>query len=427
MHNIKWIRENPDVFDQALARRGLPPVSDKLLNLDKQHRSILTTLQDIQTERNDASKKIGALKSGGSDATHQISKIGLLKKKAAELEENQRQTWERLSKSLEILPNMPDSDVPDGKDEDDNVEIRAFGEKPVFDFNARDHVEIGEVLGLLDFDLASKLSGSRFVVTFGGLAKLERAIATFMLDLHTSQNGYFEVNPPALVREEIPYGTGQLPKFADDLFKTTGNHWLIPTAEVPLTNIVAGKILDAKDLPIRYTANTPCFRAEAGAAGKDTRGMLRQHQFQKVELVSIVEPENSNKELERMTSCAEEVLKQLELPYRVVMLSTGDLGFSAKKTYDLEVWLPGQKRYREISSCSNCGNFQARRMNSRFRKEGQKGTEFVHTLNGSGLAIGRTLIAILENYQQHDGSVVIPNVLRPLMANETVLNSNSSN
>jgi seryl-tRNA synthetase len=415
MHDVRWIRENADAFDAALARRGLEPLSGSVIDLDADSRRITTELQEIQTRRNDASKQIGVLKGKGEDADDLMKEVAELKDRMAELEDRQKEAGAAVTALLEGVPNMPASDVPDGEDEDDNVEIRVWGDKPSFDFEPKDHVDIGEGLGLLDFAGASKLSGSRFVVTRGGLARMERALAAFMLDLHSGENGYTEVNPPLLVRDEVAYGTGQLPKFAEDLFRTTTDHWLIPTAEVPLTNLVAGEILDEAELPLRMTAHTPCFRSEAGAAGKDTRGMLRQHQFPKVELVSICHPDKSEEEHERMTGCAEEVLKRLGLPYRVVVLSTGDLGFSARKTYDLEVWLPGQDTYREISSCSNCGDFQARRMRARFRPAEGKGTSFVHTLNGSGLAVGRTLIAILENYQQADGSVAVPEALRPYM------------
>ena len=313
------------------------------------------------------------------------------------------------------LPNLPDGDVPDGADESANVEIRRWGEPPRFAGGARQHFEIGESLGLMDFERAAELSGSRFVVLRGQLARLERALAAFMLDMHTNEFGYTEISPPLLVRDAAAFGTGNLPKFEDDLFRTTGGYWLIPTAEMPLTNLVAGEILEADAMPLRFTACTPCFRAEAGAAGKDTRGMLRQHQFSKVELVSVTRPEDSEAEHERMTACAEEVLKRLDLAYRVVVLSTGDMGFSAQKTYDIEVWLPGQERYREISSCSNCGAFQARRMNARYRRAGEKQTDFVHTLNGSALAVGRTLIALLETYQEEGGGVALPDALRPYM------------
>jgi seryl-tRNA synthetase len=415
MHDIRWIRENPDAFDAGLGRRGLAPLSAQALVIDTDNRTITTELQDLQTRRNDASKQIGALKGKGEDATAQMAEVAGLKDSMTALEERQKETTAALRALLEGVPNIPGDDVPDGVDEDDNVELRRIGEKPTFDFEVRDHVDIGESLGLLDFEAASKMSGSRFVVTRGPLARMERALAAMMLDLHTDEFNYTEINPPLLVRDDACYGTGQLPKFADDLFRTTTDHWLIPTAEVPLTNLVAGDILDEPDLPVRFTAHTPCFRSEAGAAGKDTRGMLRQHQFTKVEMVSICHPDKSADEHERMTACAEEVLRRLGLHYRVVVLSTGDLGFSARKTYDIEVWLPGQDRYREISSCSNCGDFQARRMRARFRSEDRKGTDFVHTLNGSGLAVGRTLIAVIENYQQADGSVRVPDALKPYM------------
>lgn len=421
MHDIRSIRENPEAFDRGLARRGLDPVSADVLKLDEANRTITTELQDIQTRRNDASKQIGVLKGKGEDADDLIAEVASLKDRMATLEENQKDGSAAIRAALEGIPNIPADDTPDGEDEDDNVEIRVVGEKPSFDFDVKDHVDLGEGLGLLDFEGASKLSGSRFVVTRGALARMERALSAFMLDLHTDEFGYTEVNPPLLVRDDAAYGTGQLPKFQEDLFRTTTDHWLIPTAEVPLTNLVAGDILENDALPIRFTAHTPCFRSEAGAAGKDTRGMLRQHQFTKVEMVSIAHPDASDEEHERMTGCAEEVLKRLGLHYRVVVLSTGDLGFSARKTYDIEVWLPGQDRYREISSCSNCGDFQARRMNARYRPEDRKGTDFVHTLNGSGLAVGRTLIAVIENYQQADGSVRVPDALRPYMGGREVI------
>ena len=415
MHDIRWIRENPDQFDKALARRGLAPLAARAIEIDAANRSITTELQELQKRRNDASKHIGVLKGRGGDAAELIAEVADLKNRMAELEEDQKQGVAAVREVLQDVPNLPSDDVPDGENEDDNVEIRVVGDKPASDFEMRDHVDVGEELGLLDFQGASKLSGSRFVVTSGALARMERALAALMLDMHTGEFGYTEVNPPLLVRDEAAFGTGQLPKFSDDLFKTTTDHWLIPTAEVPLTNLVAGEILAEEDLPQRFTAHTPCFRSEAGAAGQDTRGMLRQHQFPKVELVSIVHPDESEDEHERMTACAEEVLKRLGLHYRVVVLSTGDLGFSARKTYDIEVWLPGQDRYREISSCSNCGDFQARRMNARYRPSDRKGTAFLHTLNGSGLAVGRTLIAVLENYQNADGSVTVPDVLQAYM------------
>jgi seryl-tRNA synthetase len=331
---------------------------------------------------------------------------------------------EELVAALSIIPNLPSEVVPDGADESDNREERKWGEIPSFDFVAKEHFDLGEALGLMDFDVAAKMSGARFVLLSGKLARMERALASFMLDLHTEEHNLTEINPPALVRDTALYGTGQLPKFGEDLFKTEQGLWMIPTAEVPLTNTVADSILNVGDLPLRMAAMTWCFRSEAGSSGKDTRGMIRQHQFTKVEMVTISEPENSDEELERMTSCAEEVLKRLELPYRVVTLCTGDLGFSARRTYDLEVWLPGQKRYREISSCSNCGDFQARRMKARYRSEGTKAIRFVHTLNGSGLAVGRTLVAVLENYQQKDGSIVVPLALRPYMGGLEVITAN---
>lgn len=415
MHDIRWIRDNPDAFDTALASRGVAPQAATLTALDSERRAITTELQQAQTRRNEASKLIGQAKSKGEDADALIKEVGDLKDRMQSLEEREKAIDEKLSVALSELPNSPFDDVPAGQDEDDNVELRRVGEPPVLDFEAKDHVEIGEALGGMSFERASKLSGSRFVVLSGQVARLERALAGFMLDLQTQEFGYTEVAPPVLVRSEALYGTGQLPKFSEDLFHTDDDFWLIPTAEVPLTNLVAGDILDEADLPIRVTAMTPCFRSEAGAAGRDTRGMLRQHQFNKVELVSIVHPNSSEAEHERMTGAAEEVLRRLGLAYRVMLLSTGDLGFSARKTYDLEVWLPGQDTYREISSCSNCGDFQARRMRARFRPEGGKGTEFVHTLNGSGIAVGRCLIAVLENFQQADGSVIVPEVLRPYM------------
>ncbi|MEE2969784.1 MAG: serine--tRNA ligase [Pseudomonadota bacterium] len=415
MHDLRWIRENPDAFDSGLKRRGLEALAGEVLELDSQRRAAQTELQDIQTRRNEASKKIGIAKQAGEDADDIIAEVAALKDRMGSLEEQTRAHDSEIETTLSAVPNLPFDDVPDGADEADNAEIRKFGDPQSFAFESREHHDLGDALGLMDFESASKLSGARFVVLKGALARMERALAAFMLDIHTAEFGYIEINPPALVRDDALYGTGQLPKFGDDLFRTTTGHWLIPTAEVPLTNLVAGEILDEASLPRRYTAMTWCFRSEAGAAGNDTHGMIRQHQFTKVELVSIVHPDKSADEHERMTLAAEEVLKRLGLAYRVVVLATGDLGFSARKTYDLEVWLPGQGAYREISSCSNCGDFQARRMRARFRPDGGKGTEFVHTLNGSGLAVGRTLIAIMENYQREDGSIEIPEALRPYM------------
>lgn len=422
MYDIKWIRENPADFDKAMERRSMDTRSSEILELDKSVRSSQTSLQDMQTRRNEASKKISIVKKEGGDADAIIKEVSDIKQEMADIEEEVKAQQVNLTDILSRLPNRPAADVPDGADEDDNEEVRRVGEPKTFSFKPLEHDELGEKLGLMDFSTAAKLSGARFVVLKGALARLERAIAQFMLDLQTGEeHGYMEVNPPVLVKDHVMYGTGQLPKFAEDLFKTEGDHWLIPTAEVSLTNLVANEILDEKDLPQRYTAFTLCFRSEAGAAGKDTRGMIRQHQFEKVELVSIVKPEDSFNELERKTECAEEVLKRLDLPYRVITLCTGDMGFGASKTYDIEVWLPGQDRYREISSCSNCLDFQARRMNARFRRNGEKGTEHVHTLNGSGLAVGRTLIAVMENYQQEDGSIVIPEALKPYMGGVEVI------
>ena len=415
MFDIKWIRENPGAFDSGLKLRGINAASAELIALDASRRAAQTELQELQRQRNEASKAIGAAKSRGEDAAEQMAAVQGLKEAFQNLEQEERGHGEKLKTALAAYPNMPAADVPEGVDEGDNIEIRTWGKKPEIDGMAKQHFELGEALALMDFERAAKISGARFVVLSGALARLERALAGLMLDMHTEEYGYTEVAPPLLVREQAAFGTGNLPKFAEDLFKTVDDYWLIPTAEMPLTNLIAGEILDEADLPLRFTAYTPCFRAEAGAAGKDTRGMIRQHQFGKVEMVSIAHPRESNAEHERMTNCAEEVLRRLDLAYRTVVLSTGDLGFSARKTFDIEVWLPGQDAYREISSCSNCGEFQARRMSGRFRSEGAKGTEFVHTLNGSGLAVGRTLVAVLENYQNADGSITVPEILRPRM------------
>jgi seryl-tRNA synthetase len=362
MFDLKWIRESPEAFDRAMQRRGQEAPSARALDLDRQHRETLTELQEIQTRRNEASKAIGEAKREGEDAADLIAEVAGLKERMPALEAEERRLSEALDAFLSGLPNLPADDVPDGADESANVTLREVGDKPVFAFEPKQHFELGEALGLLDFETSAKLSGSRFVVLRGAVARLHRALAQFMIDRHTQENGYTEVAPPYLVRDHVVYGTGQLPKFAEDLFRTAEGFWLIPTAEVPLTNLVAGDILDEAALPLRVTALTPCFRSEAGAAGKDTRGMLRQHQFDKVEMVSIAHPERSEEELERMTECAEKILKLLGLHYRVVVLSTGDMGFAARKTHDIEVWLPGQDTYREISSCSNCGDFQARRM-----------------------------------------------------------------
>ena len=386
----------------------------ELLDRDAAVRALQTELQQAQALRNALSKEIGKRQAQGGDAAPLIAEVAALKGSIQTAEEALRERAAALNELLATVPNPLAPDVPDGADESENVLLRSWGEPPRFDFAPKEHDDIGAPLGM-DFERAAKLSGARFVVLSGAVARLERALATFMLDVQTGEHGYTEVAPPLLVRDHVLFGTGQLPKFAEDQFRTTSGHWLIPTAEVPLTNLVADEILDAEQLPLRYTAWTPCFRSEAGSAGKDTKGMIRQHQFTKVELVSIVPPEQSEAEHERMTACAEEILRRLELPYRVMVLCSGDTGFAARKTYDIEVWLPGQGRYREISSCSNCGDFQARRMRARFRAKGERETRFVHTLNGSGLAVGRTLIAILENYQQADGSVVLPAAIRPYM------------
>ncbi|MGB8274153.1 MAG: serine--tRNA ligase [Alphaproteobacteria bacterium] len=423
MHDLKSIRENPAAFDAALARRGQAAMSPTVLDLDSRWRTSQKAMQDLQQRRNETSKQIGAVKGKGGDASALMDEMGRLKDGLQAAEEEERRLLRGLDDVLAQIPNLPAPDVPEGRDPSGNVVLRTVGEPPIFHFKPREHFDVGAPLGM-DFDRAAKLSGARFVVLKGELARLERALGAFMLDLHTREFGYTETSVPRLVRSEALFGTGQLPKFAEDLFRTTNDYWLIPTAEVPLTNLVAGEILDEAALPLRFTAFTSCFRSEAGAAGKDTRGMIRQHQFGKVELVSIAHPEQSEAEHERMTSCAEEVLRRLGLAYRVVVLCTGDMGFSARKTYDIEVWLPGQDNFREISSCSNCGDFQARRMKARFRVAGEKGTHFVHTLNGSGLAVGRTLIAILENYQRADGSVEIPPALRPYMGGLETLGPN---
>ena len=423
MFDIKWIRENPDAFDAGLAKRGVESHAAMLIALDEKRRSSQARAQDIQTERNALSKEIGMAKAKGEDASEILALVSQSKQAQAVAESEQAQAASDLDLVLSAIPNLPFDDVPVGKDESDNVEVRTWGELPSYEFQPKEHFELGEALGMMDFETAAKLSGARFVLLSGALARLERALGNFMLNLQADEHGYTEVNPPALVNDATMYGTGQLPKFGEDLFKTEDGYWLIPTAEVPLTNIVAGHIVDDSYLPRRYTAMTWCFRSEAGAAGKDTRGMIRQHQFSKVEMVSVTKAEESDAELERMTGCAEEVLKRLNLPFRTVMLATGDMGFGARKTYDVEVWLPGQNAFREISSCSNCGDFQARRMKARYREKGQKDLKFVHTLNGSGLAIGRTLIAVLENYQQADGSVLVPEVLRPYMGGLEIISA----
>lgn len=411
MHDIRFIRENPEQFDELLKNRGLLPIADRIMQLDKQHRQILTDLQTYQSQRNAMAKAFGDAKRNGEPTDSIALENEKIKQHISVLEETSRLEEQKLHDILAGIPNLPANDVPIGSDEHANVEVSRWGIPKNFSFPPKHHYDLGEALGLMDFETAAKISGARFVLLKGKLSRLERAIGQFMLDTHTSEFGYTEVTPPVLVNDASMFGTGQFPKLKDDAFQTNQGHWLIPTSEVCITNMVAGDILNQSQLPIRYTAYTPCFRAEAGAAGRDTRGMIRNHQFTKVELVSITTPEQSDAEHERMTSAAELILQKLNLPYRKMLLSTGDMGFCAKKTYDLEVWLPGPQAYREISSCSNCGDFQARRMNARFRKDQDK-PQFVHTLNGSGLAVGRTLIAVLENYQEADGSVIVPEVLR---------------
>ena len=442
MHDIRAIRDDPKAFDEGLARRGLPPRAGSLIALDERRRAAIAALQVAQERRNAASKQIGAAMARKDSVAAEDfrAEVAGLKATMPELEVAEREASAALESALAEIPNLPLDDVPDGKDENDNVEVRRWGSPPTLSGmnKAREHFEIGEDLGLMDFDAAAKLSGARFVVLKGALAALSRALEQFMLNLHTMEHGYTEIDPPVLMRDEAMFGTAQLPKFEEDQFWTLAGEalravaeeegkldplaaikknrfGLIPTAEVPLTNLVRESIVDEKTLPLRFTAGTLCFRAEAGAAGKDTRGMIRQHQFRKVELVSITTPEQAREEHERMTACAEEVLKRLGLHFRTVALCAGDMGFASRKTYDIEVWLPGQGRFREISSCSLCGDFQARRMNARFKAADARATRFVHTLNGSGVAVGRALVAVLENYQQPDGSVAIPDVLQVYM------------
>jgi seryl-tRNA synthetase len=457
MYDIKWIREHPEAFDRGLSRRGLTGEAQHLISIDERRRAIIRVLEGWQAKRNSASKEIGEAKKNKDEATAQklMAVVAEAKTSIPTLEAEQKAVDKELNKALAEIPNLPLDEVPDGKDANNNVEYRQHGAKRDYSFKPKQHFELGEALGMMDFELAAKLSGARFVVLQRGLARLERALGQFMLDLHTGEHGYTEVNPPLLVRNEVMFGTGQLPKFKEDQFfstemnwrtarlneilaplepeiakrgqstkkviddliedaETEEQFWLIPTAEVPLTNLVRESIVDEDKLPLRFTACTPCFRAEAGAAGKDTRGMIRQHQFTKVELVSITTPEKSKEEHERMLNCAEEVLRKLDLHYRVITLCTGDMGFASQKTYDIEVWLPGQNLYREISSCSVCGEFQARRMNARYRAKDGK-PAFVHTLNGSGVAVGRALIAVMETYQQADGSIEVPDALKPYM------------
>ena len=416
MHDIAYIRANPQAFDAALARRGADPVADRIIALDAKKREASTKVQQAQSRRNDASKAIGqAMGQGDKDKAEALkAEVAEIKASMPQWDDAASAAGSELDDLLATLPNLPADDVPDGKDEADNVEVHQWGKKRAFDFEPKEHADLGPALGM-DFETGAKLSGARFTFLRGDMARLHRALAQFMLDTQTRKNGYTECNPPVLVNDDAMYGTDKLPKFAEDSFRTTDDRWLIPTSEVSLTASVAGEILPDLTQPIRLTAHTLCFRSEAGAAGRDTRGFIRQHQFEKVEMVSICRPEDSAAEHERMTECAEQLLQTLDLPYRRVLLCTGDMGFGARKTYDLEVWLPGQGAWREISSCSNTGDFQARRMNARYRPQGEKKTAFVHTLNGSGLAVGRTLVAVMENYQNADGSVTVPDALTPYM------------
>ena len=413
MHDINFIRENPEIFDELLKKRFIEPKSNIIISLDTKKRSILTKSQELRANRKTLSSSFSNL--NDIDKIELQKKVQLIKNQIDELEKDIFNIDEQLKNTLSGLPNLPHSDVPVGEDENTNKLIKQVGIIPSFKFSPKSHYELGENLEMIDFEQAGKVSGTRFVYLKKNIARLERAIANFMLDKHTNEFGYTEINPPNLVRDAAAFGTGQLPKFSEDLFKTNTDHWLIPTAEVPLTNLVLDTIVSEKDLPLRYTAWTPCYRSEAGAAGRDTRGMIRQHQFSKVELVSITNEDESEIELDRMLNCATSILDDLEIPYQIILLSSGDMGFSAEKTYDIEVWLPGENKYREISSCSNCKSFQARRMNARYKTTDQN--KFVHTLNGSGLAVGRTLIAVLENYQNEDGSINIPKVLKPYMGN----------
>ena len=428
MHDIRAIRSQPEAFDAGLARRGLAPMSSDILAIDEARRSAIALAETAQADRNAASKQVGQAKASGDDAEFERLRALVSEKKEeiARLEELAKEKDAELVAVLEGIPNLPADDIPDGEDEADNHELHRRGTIPVFDFEPKEHFDIDGVKDGLDFETAAKLSGSRFVLLSGAVARLHRALAQFMLDVHTEENGLTEVNAPVLVRDETMYGTGQLPKFAEDSYQTTNGWWLIPTSEVSLTNIVAGHIVDEAYLPRRYTAHSLCFRSEAGSAGRDTAGMLRQHQFEKVEMVSVTHPDQSEAEQQRMLNCAEGILDKLGLAYRTVVLCTGDMGFGARRTYDIEVWLPGQNTYREISSVSTCGDFQARRMNARFRPEGGGKPEFVHTLNGSGLAVGRCLIAVLENGQREDGSVLLPQVLHPYLGGKTSIGADGA-
>lgn len=424
MHDIKWIKDNINIFDKAMEKRGIASISKSVVKLYDEYVDLIAKLQNFQNERNTLSKNIGIKKSKGEDASDEIKGVSDIKLSISTYQEQSNSLQNKIQKMLEVVPNLPSEDTPVGKNENDNIVIKEFGEIPNFNFKPSAHDVLGFNLDMMDFNKAAEMSGSRFVILKDKLALLERALSNFMLNTHTQNHNYIEVNPPTLVRDNALYGTGQLPKFDEDLFQASTGHWLIPTSEVPLTNIVANEILHKDDLPLRYTALTSCFRSEAGSAGQDTKGMIRLHEFKKVELVSIVEASESNKEHDRMLACAEDILIKLKLPYRTVILCTGDLGFSASKTYDIEVWLPSQNKYREISSVSNCKDFQARRMKARVRND-KNNIESLHTLNGSGVAVGRALLAILENYQNEDGSVNIPEVLQPYMNGLTKININN--
>jgi|TARA_B100000497_G_scaffold29439_1_gene34409 seryl-tRNA synthetase len=428
MHDIRAIRDNPKNFDAALKRRGIDTISNTIIEIDQERRAKITSAEAALAERNAASKLVGEAKASGNDKEFERLRTLVSEKKVeiASLEDSAKEIDTKLTNLLLTIPNTPYDDVPDGLDENDNVEIHKWGTPQQYEFDALEHYEIKSVSKGMDFETAAKMSGSRFVILSGAIARIHRALAQFMLDTHTNENNLIEVNTPVLVRDEAMIGTGQLPKFSEDSYQTTNGWWLVPTSEVTLTNIVAGTTLQDDNLPRRFTAHSLCFRSEAGSAGRDTSGMLRQHQFEKVEMVSIVKPEDSDLELERMTKCAQGILEKLNLPYRTVKLCTGDMGFSAKRTNDIEVWLPGQNAYREISSCSTCGDFQSRRMNARFKRNGAKKPEFVHTLNGSGLAVGRCLIAVLENGQQEDGSVILPEVLKQYLGGKIKLNVKGS-
>ncbi len=420
MHNIKLIREDPKSFDKQIRRRGVSNIAKKILSIDNVKRNLINQLQLLQEKRNEASKLIGSLKSKGKDASEALSEVAQLKSKIPDIEVKIEESSKLLNEILVSLPNIPSPDVPDGKTEEDNIEIYNSGKPPSYKFVPKEHFELGEYLGMMNFDKAAKMSGSRFVIISDDLSRLARALSNFMLDFHVRENNYKELTTPHLVKEDALFGTGQLPKFEEDLFKTTGNKWLIPTAEVTLTNMVMNEIIKENELPLRYTAETSCFRSEAGAAGKDTKGMIRVHEFSKVELVSITSQEKSHAELDRLTKCAQSILDKLELSYRIMLLSSEDMGFASHKTFDIEVWLPGQGKYREVSSCSNCTDFQARRMNARYRDKSGN-IKYLHTLNGSGLAVGRTLIAILETYQKEDGSIEIPKVLKKYMGGQDLI------